>query len=239
MENPIIVALDGKSYDESVEIATLLRGHVWGFKVNDLLLDSGIAVIQELQEHGCVMADPKLHDIPNTIKNGGTRLVEGIAPDIITVHASGGYKMLEEAVHVLPTQIAAVTVLTSLNEEDCAEIYNSPLAVAVTRLACVAARARVSYIVCSAADLALTVFQERMAEFTGNAALIPKICPGIRPRWWQDQQHKQDDQNPVRTMTPVEAIQAGAKYIVIGRPILNAPDPVEAAQRTLEEIAKG
>ncbi len=92
-ENPIIVALDGMGFEKAIEIAEILKGQVGGFKANDLLDSAGPkTVITELRKYGIVMADPKLHDIPNTVKNRMTTYAESGA-NIITVMASGGVAM--------------------------------------------------------------------------------------------------------------------------------------------------
>ena len=243
VDNPIIVALDGMDVATALETAEALRGKVWGVKVNDLFFEHGLSVVQMLKEHTNVMLDWKGHDIPNTVKNTGAKFAAdlaaqtlmdqtvnptrstGLKADIVTVHASGGVPMMQEAVRTLApdTSVAAVTVLTSLDDMQCRMIYGDEPSVVVERLARFAMTAGASYIVCSPQELD-----------TLSSMPLPKITPGIRPAWFQDK----GDQK--RTTTPAEAMANGARFLVMGRPILKAEcGPVEAAERTLEEIAKG
>lgn len=224
MDNPIIVALDGLDMIQVAEMAKKLKNDVWGFKFNDLLSRiNGLLVIDGLSENNAIMVDPKYHDIPNTVGNSCAQLKEAIARvGIVTVHASGGPEMIKAAVEVFPEQIAAVTLLTSISEELCHSQFNQSTDDFVTDMAGRAQEAGASYIVCSPQEL------ESLANIT-----IPKIVPGIRPVWYQE---KNDQQ---RVSTPVDAMEKGAKFLVMGRAILKDPDPVAAAQRTLDEIRKG
>lgn len=231
--NPIIVALDGKGYDESLEIAERLRGRVAAFKVNDLFFDMGVAIVQELEQFGPVMLDAKLHDIPNTVGNTAKRFAGTVDATIITVHASGGPDMIRAAVEHLPGRIAAVTVLTSLDVHNVHRVFGRLPEIEVTELVKIAVDGGASYIVCSPKELGLSVFREDFKEFMGRGSELKKIVPGIRPLWFQEK----GDQK--RTATPAEAMEAGADFLVMGRAILGADDPVEAIERTLEEIRKG
>jgi orotidine-5'-phosphate decarboxylase len=233
MDNPIIVALDGMDVNTAHATAEKLSGHVWGFKANDLLLTmevsegkkmvsfSGLAVAQGLTRYGNLMLDPKIHDIPKTAKNDGSKL-QKIGAKIVTVHASGGSEMLKTAEIMLPGCIAAVTLLTSISSQECRLMFRQDPETLVKMLAMIAEKAGVSYLVCSALEL------DVLSDIS-----VPKIVPGIRPRWYQEA----DDQK--RTATPAEAMEKGAKFLVMGRPILKDPDPVAAAQKTLDEIKKG
>ncbi len=206
MENnaQIIVVLDGISEKESLRIAKLLKGHVWGFKLNDLLFD-GVAIIHKLKKFGKVFADAKLYDIPNTVSNCVKRLFLAGA-DLITVHASGGIEMMKAAKKSAgQSKILAVTILTSseTNSKELAKLTRDAL------------KANMDGIVCSGNDL---LFIRRIP---GSRSLL-KVVPGIRPNWYK----KKDDQR--RIITPKEALRLGADYLVIGRPILNAKDPIKA-----------
>lgn len=233
MDNPIIVALDGMDVDTAWATAQKLSGNVWGFKANDLLLTpetaedkemvsfSGLCAAQHMRKCGNLMLDPKLHDIPKTVRNDCKKL-KGIGADIVTIHAGGGPAMIRAATEELPDSIAAVTLLTSISAKDCRLMYRQDPETYVEMLGMIAEKNGSSYLVCSA--LELDVLRD---------VKIPKIVPGIRPRWYQEA----DDQE--RTATPVEAMEKGAKFLVMGRPILKDSNPVEAAQRTLREIEKG
>src|SRR3954468_7479737 len=113
--NEIIVALDNMEQQAALELARSLSGKVWGFKVNDLLLEYGCSIVNSLKRHGNVFADPKLHDTPNTVRNSVKRLAFAGA-DLITCHIAGGVKMLQAAVDEAgKAKIIGVTMLTSLD----------------------------------------------------------------------------------------------------------------------------
>ncbi len=215
--NKIIVALDGLSEKEALRIAKILKGYAWGFKVNDLLFE-GTTIIRKLKKFGNVFADAKLHDIPNTVANSVEKLSRAGA-DMITVHASGGVEMMKAAKqNAGQSKILAVTVLTSAEA-------NSRKTV---RLAHEAIKANVDGIVCSGHDLP-TIRKIPRSKF------LLKVVPGIRPSWYK----KKDDQK--RTITPLKALELGADYLVIGRPILNAKNPVMAItdmQTSIKECHK-
>lgn len=219
--NPIIVALDGISHGDALVIAKKLKDYVWGFKVNDIAFSQGEGIIGDLEDEGVenIMLDFKWHDIPNTVQNAAAHFVKYKSIKIATVHASGGKEMITAAVNELHGKIAAVTVLTSIDQDMCFDIYGGFPEIKVAAFAFYAQEAGASLIVCSGQEL---------SQLHGIS--LPKIVPGIRPLWYQEQ----DDQK--RKMTPSEAISNGAGYLVMGRPILRAEDPVEAAKRTLEEI---
>lgn len=220
----IILPLDGLDMEKYESIIKTLQkaskkdpNLIWGVKVNDLLVDNGVEIIKELKYAGYkVFADPKLYDIPNTMRNSIKHLVN-VEADIITVHCSARY---------IPTnqkeanRIAGVTVLTSMDEARCQSVYGKNVGESVCRFAHFAAEYKYGYLVCAARDL----------NFLPNMFNTKLICPGIRPDWYQIS----DDQK--RVMTPAEAIKAGADLLVIGRPILQANDMVDALVKTNEEI---
>lgn len=237
-ENPIIIALDGIPLEKALEIAETLKGYVSGFKANDLLDSAGPRiVIADLKKYGIVMADPKLHDIPNTVKN---RMKIYAGADIVTVMASGGVAMLIAAMEgaeesgyeqgkKLPPNVAAVTVLTSLSEEECHITYGAPVKAKVLQFARMAFIAGVDAIVCSAQEL------EFLNKFSELASLV-RITPGITPLWAA----KPEDQK--RVTPPAIAIKNQAKYIVVGRaitqPSKEVGTSVDAAQKILDEVEK-
>jgi len=224
--NPIIVALDGMNLRAAAPMARLLTGKVWGFKLNDLYTSGGWEAVRYISQFGSIMLDLKLYDIPNTVKNHCTAMLDAQNLDmkvkIVTVHASGGSEMMKTAATVLPGRICAVTVLTSFDEAQWAALHGTfrPVKDTVQIMAGAAQAAGCSYLVCSGKEL----------EAVKGYKELKKIVPGIRPAWHQ----KADDQK--RTMTPKEAVDAGADYLVLGRPIIEAADPVDAAKRTLEEV---
>lgn len=219
----VIVALDSLGRSRSLELARELAGHVWGFKVNDLLLAEGARIVTELKQFGRVFADPKLHDIPNTVGNEVQVLAQAGA-DLITVHAGGGRDMMREAVAKAGSaQILAVSVLTSFNDQGAQEVFGCEVRGGVRRLVELACRERVHGIVCSPQELDL------LREIPVPASCI-RVTPGVRPEWYG----KKDDQ--VRTMTPRQAVSAGASLLVIGRPITGDASPRDAAMRIVEEL---
>lgn len=226
MNNNVIVALDGMSRSEALALAKELSGHVWGFKVNDLLLDCGVEIISELSALGGVFADPKLHDIPNTVKNSVAKIAAAGA-DLITVHGSAGPDALQAAVSACGnSKILAITVLTSHSAETAKAVFRTSIEEAVLAFAKSAAESGVHGVVCSPKELGL------LSEFEPAKKLL-KVTPGVRPEWYQ----KADDQS--RVMTPKEAVSLGADYLVIGRPIAADAEPVKAADRINEELAAG
>lgn len=225
MSTGIIVALDDLEIGKALGLARTLEGAEVLFKANDLLDDNlGLGVIKELKTYGGVMADPKLHDIPNTVKNRIKKFVY-FKPDFITVHASGGIEMMRAAVENCGnSKILAVTVLTSLGEEECNINLGGPVKAKVLQYARNAVIAGVHGIVCSANEL------EFLSKFPELKSLI-RVTPGIRPIWHLD---ANDDQS--RVTTPAKAVEYGTNYMVIGRPIVKANDPVEAVKKTKAEI---
>lgn len=223
MNNRIIIPLDGMDKNSALELANTLKDLVWGFKVNDLLVQEGLSIISELKHFGLVFADAKLHDIPNTVANG-VRALDAAGADLITVHASGGHNMLQAAAQAAThAKILAVTVLTSIADVDCEYVFGRTASQTVQLLATLAARAGVPGIVCSPKEL-------EMLNTDDSTKALFKVIPGIRPTW----HGKSDDQQ--RTATPAEAIKNGADLLVIGRPITHAENPREAAERINSEL---
>lgn len=207
----ICVALDGMPWQAATKLAYSLQGIVWGFKFNDLLFAAGgDAVIPHFSRYGRVFADVKAHDIPNTVANTVRRLVEHGA-SVVTVHASGGKAMLQAAVEAARGSnclVAAVTVLTSLDDTDCLTVFKEPRKTAFRELALAAAEASVNAVVCSADDLPLVPPD------------LVTIVPGIRV----GANVANDDQKAVARAVP------SCNVIVVGRPITQAADPVAAAK---------
>ena len=223
----IIVALDVASADAALCVAQKLHGHVGMFKVGkELFTAAGPAVVRQLEEGGNeVFLDLKYHDIPNTVR-GAAQAAGMLGASLLTVHASGGSKMMEAAVEGVraaarmrgatrPTRVLAVTALTSLRAEDLAEVgFQGALEEVVLRLARLAQLAGADGVISSSREIAA------IRRVCGPQFLI--VTPGIRPA-----AGAADDQ--ARTATPESAIRAGADYLVIGRPITGAADPAAAA----------
>lgn len=220
--NPLIVALDSKDWDEILPIVDQLRTTGCVFKVNDLFIEKGAGwLVPNLSVYGRVMVDIKGHDIPNTLKNIARRLIKH-PPWAVTVHASGGEEMLSavlKAFEGTPTKVLAVTVLTSMDAHSCREIYNLNVCDAVHELASLAWRSGVRGFVCSPEEV--TMLKKQFSEGTF-------VVPGIRSQGIEAGDQK-------RTGTPKGARDAGADHLVIGRQILEAPNPVLEVHRILEE----
>ncbi|MGA3401363.1 MAG: orotidine-5'-phosphate decarboxylase [Acetobacteraceae bacterium] len=219
-ESRLIVALDTTNAARAVGWATAVVPHCGLFKLGlAFFLANGAAGVRAISGRP-IFLDLKLHDIPNTVA-GAVRAVLPLTPRMLTVHAAGGAAMVAaarqaaEAAGAARPMILAVTVLTSLDQADLAAtgIPDRPAA-QVLRLARLAVAAGADGLVCSPLEVAML----RGALGTGPALVVP----GIRPAG-----SAAGDQ--ARTMTPEEAVAAGADWIVVGRPITAAPDAGQAA----------
>ena len=220
MDSPIIIALDGLSIEESVKIAEETKELVWGFKVHDLLIREGFGVIAELKKYGKVFVDLKFHDIPATVEKEVTAVVS-YGADLITVHASGGSEMLKAAVQAGREKIAAVTILTSLSQNETMSIYRHSSEEVVREFTKIAHEAGAKNIVCSPHEIQI------VKEVAPGMKII---TPGIRA-----QEDSRDDQG--RTASAKEALAAGASLLVIGRPITKAPDSRVALENILASLS--
>ena len=227
MSERILVALDLPTAEDAVRLARQLEPHVGGFKIGlGLLYGPGPATVAALAEVGKpVFADAKLHDIPSQVERAARRLA-ALGARWITAHASGGVAMLESAgsgaaAASTGTGILAVTVLTSMGGAEVARLApNSTPGKLTSRLARSADEAGCEGVICSAQEL----------NVVGQVApRLVKVTPGIRP-------HGTDADDQTRTMTPADAVARGADYLVIGRPITMAADPVAAAAAISEAV---
>ena len=215
MKSKIIISLDGIDEKKALELSSSLSGLVWGFKVNDLLIQYGTSIIKSLKKFGSVFADAKLHDIPNTVANS-TKAIVSAGADFLTVHACGGERMIQAAVNnAQSAKVLVVTVLTSLNDNDSLNIYGHGANDTVLKFAKIASSAGAHGIICSPLEL-------KVLSKDATLSKLLKVTPGIRPSWYE----QKDDQS--RTMTPEEAIKNGADYLVIGRAITDSSDPITA-----------
>ncbi|MBT8199130.1 MAG: orotidine-5'-phosphate decarboxylase [Acidimicrobiia bacterium] len=226
----ILLALDLPSADEAVTIAQRLKDHVAGFKIGlGLLMGPGPATTAALARIGLpVFVDAKLHDIPSQVE-AAARRVGQYGARWLTVHASGGRTMMEAANEGMRSGagggdvgILAVTVLTSLEPGDVEKIApGTTPGKLVSRLARAAADAGVEGVVCGVPELGVVA---------DVAPGMVRVTPGIRPA-------AMDRADQRRSATPAEAVARGADYLVVGRPITAAANPVEAVARINEEIA--
>ncbi|WP_433700489.1 orotidine-5'-phosphate decarboxylase [Nocardiopsis sp. CA-288880] len=215
---PIAVAIDAGDIETAATWASAVAPHVSTVKVGlELYLRYGPEVVSAVRGAGRlgVFLDLKLHDIPATVE-GAARSVAWLRPSFLTVHASGGADMVRAAAEAAPdTRIAAVTVLTSMDEADLEQVgLLGPARDAVRRLSALAVGAGARALVCSPREVALV-----RSEVGPDVTLI---TPGVRPAG-------ADKGDQSRVATPEEAIEAGADLLVIGRPITRAPDPGAAA----------
>lgn len=231
--NPIIVALDVPHPDAALDLARQLAPVVGAFKIGkELFVSAGPDIVRRIRETGgSVFLDLKFHDIPNTVAKAVEAAVR-LDVQMLTIHTSGGLAMMQAAQHAaeeaslrtgktLPL-VLGVTVLTSLNTNDLAEVgVPHDVGAQVERLASLAARAGLGGLVCSPLEIT------RLRQFLPSAMQL--VTPGIRPA-----DSPADDQK--RTLTPAEALSAGASWLVIGRPICAAPDPRAAAERILASL---
>lgn len=226
----LIVALDFADAAEARALARRLAPSQCRLKVGlELFTAAGPQLVGDLTEHGFeVFLDLKFHDIPNTVARACTQAA-ALGVWMLNVHALGGAEMLSaarEAVDRAPRKplLVAVTLLTSHGPETLAEIgVREETASQVERLALLAQAAGLDGVVCSPREAAA------LRRRFGPAFAL--VTPGIRPRG-----AAHDDQR--RTLTPAEALAAGADYLVVGRPVTRAPDPAAALAAILREIGE-
>lgn len=228
MSDPrIIVALDFPDPAQALALAARLDSHLCRVKVGkELFTLAGPQLIEKLMALGFqVFLDLKYHDIPNTVA-AACRAASGLGVWMINVHALGGRKMMLAARQALDgraTKLVAVTLLTSLRHDDLDEIgiHEAP-EVVVRRLAALAQQCGLDGVVCSALEAA------QLRASLGSGFLL--VTPGIRTA-----ADSLDDQ--ARVATPSAAIANGVDYLVIGRPITQSPDPLNALERLSHEVA--
>jgi len=229
MRNPIIVALDVPTAEEALELARDLSGSVGAFKIGkELFVSAGPEVVRAIQEEGgAVFLDLKFHDIPNTVAKAvsAAALLE---VRMLTVHTSGGPAMLAAAAEAAQAAageaplVLGVTVLTSMDGEDLRAVGQSENSTEqVERLARLAVNNGLRGLVCSPREL--PVLRSALPEE------VQLVTPGIRPVGSTAGDQK-------RTLTPAEAMAAGADWLVIGRPITAAANPRKAAEEILEGL---
>lgn len=212
MKAPIILAIDTSDFDTALAWVQNTKDSISVFKLGlEFYLNFGSeGVSRIIKETGAeIFLDLKLHDIPHTVA-GAANAISHLSPKFLTVHASGGREMVKAAADALPgVCVTAVTILTSLSEEDLFEIgYASPALESAVALAKMAVNSGAKALVCSPLETAA------IRSAVGIEPII--ITPGVRPL----SEVGSDDQK--RTMTPSDAIAQGANYVVIGRPITSA-----------------
>lgn len=228
-EPRVVVALDFDGTPAALAMARRLDPRLCKLKIGkELFVHAGPELVRALVGEGYqVFLDLKFHDIPNTVAKA-CQAAAHLGVWMINVHASGGMRMLEAAREALsgfaePPKLIAVTVLTSMSEEDLRQIgLNVAPEIQVSRLARLARQAGLDGVVCSAREA------EMLRREIGRDFLL--VTPGIRPAG-------SDAGDQRRILTPSQAIRAGADYLVVGRPITQAENPAIALQAISAEIA--
>jgi len=226
MKEKLVVALDRSSRDDILALADQLSGSIGMLKVGlQAFVANGPALVTELVERGeKVFLDLKFHDIPNTARRAVAE-ARSLGASIVNVHASGGAEMLRACREELPAGeglLLGVTILTSLGPDDLGDVgLDREPSVNVERLARLCRNAGLDGVVASPREI------ELIRESCGDGFVI--LTPGIRSAT-----DATDDQK--RTMSPRDAIRAGADYIVVGRPITGAGDPRAAALRIVDAM---
>jgi orotidine-5'-phosphate decarboxylase len=227
--NPVVVALDFEQKSAALNLVSQLDPTLCRLKVGkEMFTHFGPAFVTELQQRKFdVFLDLKFHDIPNTVAKAVTAAAD-LGVWMVNVHASGGTKMMVAAKEALQKfgadkpLLIAVTVLTSMEQADLTDLgIERSVADQVSHLAALTKNAGLDGVVCSAQEA------EILKQQCGKGFCL--VTPGIRPTFAST-----DDQK--RVMTPAQALTAGVDYMVIGRPITKAADPLQALQAIYQEI---
>ncbi len=232
-QDPVIFcALDTADLKQAVQWAKAIGPVTGGLKVGMEFVNAfgpqGIEAVQNACSDAALFIDLKFHDIPNTVAGAVRTLCSNFEPAYLNVHAAGGKTMMmaaREACGSGKTKLLAVTVLTSLSEDELAAVgYKEGLSERVVQMAKLTQEAGLDGVVCSSHEIEL-LRHECGKDFT-------LMVPGIRPAG-------ADLQDQKRVMSPAEALAKGASHLVIGRPITGADDPAQAAQDILDSLVKG
>ncbi len=224
----IIVPLDVPSQEAAIALVDKLP-QVTFWKVGlELFVACGPDILKQLKDRQKkIFLDLKFHDIPNTVA-GACRSASNYGVDLLTLHATAGKNALKAATQAIadspsPPKLLAITLLTSLNSRDLAFDLKIPLELPeyALQMALLAQESGINGAVCSPQEVA------QLRQVCGKDFIL--VCPGVRPTWAQTGDQK-------RVMTPKKALAAGANYLVIGRPITMADDPVVAWNRIIDEV---
>ena len=224
----IILALDLDDRNQLEDIVDRLDNKLRWVKIGlQLFTKYGPEVVHHFSNKGVkIFLDLKLYDIPNTVAVA-VQSISKLPVDLLTIHCSGGYEMMSRAVesanqHNSNLEILGVTVLTSMNDNNMAELnIQHNAAEQVEQLALLAQKANVQGLVCSPLEV------QNLRRKLGNN--IKLVTPGVRPAGSDAQEQK-------RVATPSDALKNGSSHLVIGRPILKADDPVQAFENIIQEI---
>ena len=233
MKNPIIAALDVPDAEQAIKLAETIAPAVGAFKIGkELFVSAGPDIVKRVRDTGAsVFLDLKFHDIPNTVAKAVASAAR-LDVQMLTVHTCGGSTMLKGALKGAtkaaeetgnePPLVLGVTVLTSMDDSDLNQVnINKTPEKQVIHLAKMATEAGLKGLVCSPKEI--TALREVLPTE------VQQVTPGIRPAG-------SDSSDQKRVMTPSEAVQAGADWLVIGRPIYAADKPRAAAESILESL---
>ena len=229
MKDKLIIALDVNTLEKAEALVQELSPAAGVFKVGkELFTAAGPAVIEMIHQHKAkVFLDLKFHDIPNTVA-GAVRSAASLGVFMLNVHTLGGREMLRQAVGACgevksKLRLLGVTILTSMDDAALREIgIPNPLQDEVLQLAALAKDCGLSGVVASGLEAPM------IRKACGSGFLI--VTPGVRPAWAAHGDQK-------RVLTPREALDGGADFIVVGRPVTAAEKPLEAAEKILKEIS--
>tara|TARA_Y100000588_G_C13994412_1_gene812938 strand:- start:243 stop:926 length:684 start_codon:yes stop_codon:yes gene_type:complete len=227
MNKKIIVALDGNNIIKIKLLVSMLKSEVFAFKIGyEFFLNFGLTGYNEIKKISPkIFLDLKLHDIPNTVKNG-VKAIEKLNPVLTTIHISGGDEMQKVSVanKKRKVKILGVSILTSLDSKQTKKYYNgSNIDKLVKNYAIFAKKNKLDGIVCSPLEIKL------IKKIMGSKFLI--VVPGIRPKNYK----KIDDQK--RFISPKKAISLGASLLVIGRPITESKNPLKIIKQINKSIS--
>lgn len=232
MQNPVVIALDVPTIQQATALIDCIGNQAGAFKVGmELFTAAGPEIIHRIRNRGAaVFLDLKYHDIPNTTA-GAVRAAVRLDVQMLTIHLAGGRDMIQAAqtaaqeeaaaFGIQPPWLLGVSVLTSMNQNDLQQIgIHNPVPDQVQHLVSLGIEAGLRGFVCSPQEII------RLRQTLPADAKL--VTPGIRTTATQDDQK--------RTMTPAEALQAGADRLVIGRPIYAAPNPAKALENILATL---
>ena len=228
MSKKIIVALDLDNINKATKLVKELKKEVYAFKIgHEFFYNFGIKGYKKIYEI-CpkIFLDLKLHDIPNTVEKG-LKAISKLKPIFTTIHISGGDEMqkISALKNNKKTNILGVTVLTSLDEKQTLKYYKEKnVNNLVKKFAKYAKKNNLSGLVCSPLEISI------VRQQVGKKMIL--VVPGIRPN--KKISSKKDDQK--RTLTPKQAIDLGADFLVIGRPIIESKNPLETIKKINQSI---
>ena len=228
MNKKVIVAIDLRNLQKAIRLVNKLKKEVFAFKIgHEFFYNFGIEGYKKIYKI-CpkIFLDLKLHDIPNTVEKG-IKAISKLNPIFTTIHISGGDQMQinSRIAKNKKTKVLGVTVLTSLNNKQTSKYYNEKnLNILVKKFAKYAKQNNLNGLVCSPLEI------EIVRKEVGKKMIL--VVPGIRPE--NTLPNKNDDQK--RILTPKKAIELGADYLVLGRPIIESSNPLQTLKKINQSI---